>query len=108
MSGVATKLPKGASLGDLLEQLGGIPAHRVRLKPPPGRATEKDLLRIHDREDRLYELVDGVLVEKAMGVLESYMATELAWLLRSYLSRDDIGFLAGADGTYRLMPGLVR
>jgi hypothetical protein len=59
------------TMGDLLIQLGGVSPDRVRLRPPPGTATERDLLEIHRREDRLYELVNGVLVEKVMGMTES-------------------------------------
>jgi Uma2 family endonuclease len=80
----------------------------VRLRPAPGKATEADVLRIHRREKRLYELVDGVLVEKVMGLPESALALDVAYLLRAFLARHDLGFLAGADGTLRLMPGLVR
>ena len=32
------------TVADLLEQLGNIPADRVRLRPPPGQATEADVL----------------------------------------------------------------
>src|SRR5438128_763212 len=60
--------PPAANVADLLARLGDIPARRVRLRPAPGKATEKDLIRIHGREDRLYELVDGALVEKVMGL----------------------------------------
>jgi Uma2 family endonuclease len=96
------------TLADLLEQLGDISPKRIRANPPPGTATEKDLLRIHAREDRLYELVDGVLVEKVMGFLESFLACELIKLLGYFLDRHPLGFLAGPDGTVRLMPRLVR
>ena len=37
----------------------------------PGTATVDDVTAIHDRENRLCELVDGVLVEKVMGFRES-------------------------------------
>jgi hypothetical protein len=55
------------TVADLLERLGGIPARRVRLRPTPGTATEQDVIEVHDREKKLCELVDGVLVEKVMG-----------------------------------------
>ena len=64
----------------LLEQLGGIAPDRVRFRPAPGTATEEDVLAIHDREGRLYELVHGVLVEKAVGLRESYLASVLITL----------------------------
>ena len=58
-----------------IEQLRGhfgmIPAERILLDPPPGTATEEDVLFMDDHHDRLCELVDGVLVEKIMGLPES-------------------------------------
>ncbi len=55
------------TLDDLVERLGGIPLSRILVEPAPGTATEADVLEAERRYDRLYELVDGVLVEKAMG-----------------------------------------
>jgi Uma2 family endonuclease len=96
------------TVAELLKKLGGIPAERVLLDPPPGTATEKDVLDLEQREGRLCELVDGVLVEKAMGLAESFLALEIAFLLRWFLAEHDLGFLAGEAGTLRLWPGLVR
>ena len=48
---------------DLAARFGPIPIGRIRLLPAPGTAREEDVVEIHDREDRLYELVDGVLVD---------------------------------------------
>jgi len=96
------------SIGDLLEQLGGISPHRVRLDPPPGTATERDVIRIQDKTGRLCELIDGVLVEKVMGFQEANLATWLGYLLQRYLDDFDLGTVTGADGAVKLMPGLVR
>lgn len=96
------------TLGELLEQLGGISPHRVRLRPSPGSATEKDVLDILRRTNRLCELVDGVLVEKVMGYPESTLACQIIKLLGNFLDQHDLGNLAGMDGTMRLMPKLVR
>ena len=63
--------PNHRTVADLLERLGGIAAHRVLLDPMPGEATEQDVIDLHDRENRLFELVDGTLVEKVMGFDES-------------------------------------
>jgi Uma2 family endonuclease len=93
---------------ELLKKLGGIPAERVLLDPPPGTATEKDVLDMERREGRICELVEGVLVEKAMGFAESFLALKVAYLLQTFLKQYDLGILAGADGTLRLWPGLVR
>jgi Uma2 family endonuclease len=103
-----TSTPRFETMADLLDQLGGIPPNRVRMDPTPGTATEGDILKLQRRTDRLYELVDGVLVEKAMGFIESTLACDLIFFLKTFLETNDLGFLAGPDGAARLMPGLVR
>src|SRR5215510_14993267 len=96
------------TVSDLLHQLGDIPPERVRLQPLPGTATEADVVAVHDQEDRLCELVDGVLVEKTMGYYESYIAATLIRLIGNFVVEHDFGIVAGADGLMRLAPGLVR
>jgi Uma2 family endonuclease len=96
------------TVADLLKKLGNIPPERVHLDPPPGTATEKDVLEMEQRQGRLCELVDGVLVEKTMGLAESFLAMRLGYLLYQYLAEHDLGILAGEQGPFRLWPGLVR
>lgn len=96
------------NFAEALKSLGGIDLSRIRMIPPPGSATPADVIRILDREDRLCELVDGILVEKAMGTPESFVAGELFFHLRSFLGRDDLGFALPPDGVLRIMPDLVR
>jgi Uma2 family endonuclease len=96
------------TVGELLEQLGRIDPRRVRLSPPPGKATEKDVLALLDHENRLYELVDGVLVEKIMGLKESVLAMLLGRRMGNFVEEYDLGIVAGSDGALRLMPRLVR
>lgn len=96
------------TVSDLLHQLGDIPPERVRLQPTPGTATETDVVAVHNREHRLCELVDGILVEKTMGYYESYIAATLIRLLGNFVVAHDLGIVAGADGMMRLAPGLVR
>ena len=97
-----------ATMHDLLKHLGGIPANRVRLQPPPGTATERDVVRVHARDRRLCELVDGVLVEKPMGYYESFLAGVLIKLLGNFLDQHDLGIVAGESGMLRLAAGMVR
>lgn len=97
-----------ATVADLIASLGDVPLARVRLDPPPGTATEADLLRLMAHEDRLYELVDGTLVEKPMGWKEALLATWLGHQLQTYLDSNDLGAVVGADGTLRLRHLLVR
>ena len=96
------------TLADLRQRLGGIPLERIWFHPAPGTATEKDVIEAEERENRLCELVDGTLVEKAMGFEESRLAIELSHLVKSYLDRNDLGICVGADGMMRIAPGLVR
>ena len=64
--------PEEGTLAELLHRLGDVPLDRIRLRPPPGTATEEDVLRARDSvQKRLCELVERVLVEKAMGTRES-------------------------------------
>jgi Uma2 family endonuclease len=92
----------------LAERFGPIPLNRIRMSPAPGSATEDDVVEIHDREDRLYELVDGVLVAKAMGAYESMLAVEIACILRSWVKPRKLGTVLGAAGMLQLSPGLAR
>lgn len=108
MTAVVTSIAAIVTLADLLEQLGGIAPERVRFRPVPGTATEKDVLAIHDHEDRLYELVDGVLVEKAMGLRESLLAGAFIEILRGFVRSQNLGLVTAPDGMMRLAAGLVR
>lgn len=96
------------TVADLLERLGRIPAERVRWVPLPGTATEADVLELERRENRLCELVDGVLVEKVMGYRESLLAVLLIELLGSFVRRQNLGLVSGPDGMMRLFAGMVR
>lgn len=98
-----------ADLMELRERLGNVPFERILLKPLPGTATEKDALRLLERADkRICELIDGVLVEKAMGTRESLLAAEAIRILGNFVASSDLGAVLGADGMLRLEPGLVR
>jgi len=108
MSSAVLAPPENKTLADLIEQLGGIPLERIPLHVPIGQATEADVLFRPRGEKRLYELVDGVLVEKPMGYYESIVAGILIQGLWNFLDRHDLGIVLGADGTLRLAPGLVR
>jgi Uma2 family endonuclease len=105
---ISTVPDSTGSLAELIQRLGCIAPERIRLHPPPGTATEKDLLSHPDGTKRLCELVDGVLVEKVMGYYESRLAAVLIHFLQSFLDRNDLGIVLGEAGMLRLTPGLVR
>ena len=44
MTTFATDRPAIETLDALLHRLGRVPLHRIRLHPPPGTATEADML----------------------------------------------------------------
>jgi Uma2 family endonuclease len=85
-----------------------IPAERILLDPAPGTATEEDVTFMDDHRNRLCELVDGVLVEKAMGAKESLLAADLIFAIKLYLRKRDLGVVLATDGFLRLVVGLVR
>lgn len=82
----------------------GVPARRIRLHPPPGTATEEDVLRVQP----CCELIDGILVDRAMGWYESRLGVVLAYYLEDFLEAHDLGIVLGADGMMRLKRGQVR
>jgi Uma2 family endonuclease len=88
--------------------LGGVPLERIIFDPPPGTATEADLLRFVEGGDRLCELIDGTLVEKPMGFTEGQIAMRLGARLTLYADDHDLGIVAGADSTLRMKSGRVR
>jgi Uma2 family endonuclease len=100
--------PKIRTLADLHKRLGGIPLERIRFEPPPGTATEEDVLELDRREGRGCELIDGTLVEKALGAAESYVSWVLGCLLGQYLNRNKLGICLNPDGLLRISPGLIR
>jgi Uma2 family endonuclease len=97
------------TVGDLIARLGGIDPVRIRWKPTPGTATEKDLLDLVDGDaKRLCELVDGTLVEKAVGTQESFLAVTLIVFLGGYVRANRLGKVGGADALARMLGGNVR
>jgi Uma2 family endonuclease len=96
------------TLADLLRDLGDIPPGRVRRWPTPGTASEADLLEAVEKGGILCELVDGTLVEKPMGAMESGLALVIGRFILNYLDGHDLGLAFGPDAMLRLAPGLVR
>ncbi|MBA4191530.1 MAG: Uma2 family endonuclease [Planctomycetaceae bacterium] len=96
------------TLNDLLTRFVDYPPERIRLRPAPGTATKQDVLDIDRTEGKLCELIDGVLVEKAVGFKESLLAAYLIELLGPFVRSRKLGIVLGADGTVELFPGQVR
>lgn len=107
MSSTAVADPE-LTLADLHDLFGPMPAWRIRRDPPPGTATERDVIRIEAQEDRLCELVDGILVEKTVGFEESQLAMEIGFRLIGFVKPRKLGIVTGEAGTIKLALGLVR
>jgi Uma2 family endonuclease len=93
---------------DLLEDLGGIPASRVWVVPAVGTATIQDVVDVRNRTRRICELVDGTLVEKPMGYLESMVAMYLVNALQNHVLPRKLGVVTGEAGMMNLFADLVR
>jgi Uma2 family endonuclease len=93
---------------DLAERFGPIPMDRIISPPAPGLATEDDAIELTERKTHLCELVDGILVEKAMGAYESLLAAELIRLVANFVRPRKLGAVLGEAGMLRLAPGLIR
>jgi Uma2 family endonuclease len=105
---LTTALPTDWTLADLQAHLGGIPLNRIRLFPQPGMATKAEIEAIRARTDRTYELIDGVLVEKAVGHYESILAMLIGHRISAYMDAHNVGTIAGADSMMELFPGHIR
>lgn len=96
------------TIGDVMGHLPELPLSRIRLHPPPGTATEEDVLSAHKHSGTLCELVDGVLLEKTVGFHESVIAGLILSAINFYLKQNKLGLAGGADGMLRLFAGQVR
>jgi Uma2 family endonuclease len=100
--------PKYSNGAQWLHALGDVPLERVVFDPWPGTATEHDLLRMVEADDRLVELIDGTLVEKPVGHEESEIAARLIHYLLSWIIPRKLGSVTGEAGTHRMKRGRVR
>lgn len=96
------------TLADLLERYGPLPLSRIRHGLSFGEASEADVVWLHEKHDRLFELEDGILVEKTMGAYESFLASSIVILLGGFARERNLGRIIGPDGMALLAPGLIR
>lgn len=94
--------PKPTNVADLLMRLA-VPPERILLDPWPGEATEEDVIR-----HKMCELVDGTLVEKAMGYYESRLGGVLISFLDRYLEKHDVGIYLESSGMIRVTEAQIR
>jgi Uma2 family endonuclease len=99
---------KFATFADVQERVGHVPESRILSFPAPGTATVQDLLDNSITKGRPCELVDGILVEKAMGYRSDYIAAWMLHLIACFLDQNNLGAVAGSQGPIRFKIGLVR
>jgi Uma2 family endonuclease len=97
-----------ANLAELWHALGEVPLERIVMNPLPGTATERDLQIMVERDKRLVELIDGTLVEKPAGYLESLIASWLIKELGNFVDERNLGYVSGEAGMIRMRSGRVR
>jgi Uma2 family endonuclease len=93
------------TFADIAGRLGDIPPGRIIWLPRT--ATEEDVVRFCE-EQRPVELIEGFLVEKAMGFRESLLAASLIMFLKNFTSPRKLGLVGAPDAIMRLRPGLIR
>jgi Uma2 family endonuclease len=92
-------------LPDALRALGDIPAERVIWL---GReATEEDCIRYCEVHGPA-ELIDGLLVEKAMGFRESLLTASLIMYLKNFTSPRKLGLVGAPDAIMRVRKNQLR
>jgi Uma2 family endonuclease len=100
--------PDTWTIVDFQAHLGDIPAERIRLDPKPGHATEEDLVRLAESKEALCELVDGILVEKPVGMYESAVAASIIFFLKEHVRKTNSGVVSGESGGVRTVVPQVR
>ncbi len=101
-------LPAVWTVAEMQHRLGDIPVERILIVPSLGGATVNNVERIRAATGRICELVDGILVEKAVGYYESCVAAELIYFIRRYLESNNLGMVLGEAGTLEILADLVR
>lgn len=97
------------TLADLIYSLGDVSPGRILYNPIPGTATEADVLRYTaGGEKRLLELIDGTLVEKAVGHYSARVGGIVYHLLENFLEVNDLGIGYPADALLRILPDQIR
>ena len=100
--------PTTWTIADVHAHLPGFPDDRILTCPPPGTATEEDLLEAESRTGYICELIDGTLVKKVMATYESILALALVHFLHCYLDKNNIGTLGGEAGLLKILAKQIR
>jgi Uma2 family endonuclease len=93
------------SFADVARRLGDIPVERILWLPRP--ATEEDCVRYCEVHGPA-ELIDGFLVEKAMGFRESLLAAAIIHHLMSFILPKKLGLVGAPDAIMRVRKNQLR
>jgi Uma2 family endonuclease len=96
------------TLATFLRELGDVPPDRIRFTPTPGTATEADLLRYSAEDGTMYELVNGTLVEKAVGMGETKLEGWIYGHFFQYFEAHPIGQAITGTGMIRFGETSIR
>jgi Uma2 family endonuclease len=102
------EIPNHWTVADMLARVGDVAPRRIPMSPPPGTATEDDLLDFLAQTGRKCELVDGVLVEKITGAPEALLAGYILHLFWQHLEVHDLGVVLAPDALLRILAQQVR
>jgi Uma2 family endonuclease len=78
----------------------------IMVSSPRVEPVDLDIFRafasLPENRGRLFELIDGEIVEKMGSFTPSYLAAWIATFINLYLMQNPIGYVTGADGAYIL------
>ena len=100
--------PVHPTAADWLRALGNVPLNRILFEPVPGTATEADVIRLSEVENRGVELVNGTLVEKPVAIRGSIIGSRVIRRLGNIVETADFGFISGEQGMIRMLTGNIR
>jgi Uma2 family endonuclease len=86
------------TVAELAARVGDVPLWRIHTDPAPGIGTVDDVERIRRERGVLCELIDSVLVEKAVSYETAFLALEIGRLLGNFVHPRGLGWVVGADG----------
>lgn len=96
------------NLAELVHSIGSLPLTRILLNAPCGLALESDVVWLIAQERQFAELIDGTLVEKAMGSFEDLIASVLLARLHAFVEPRRLGVVVGGGCIIRVAPEQLR
>ncbi len=109
MATALLEAPEAPTLDELLVRLGNVPPSRILSRPAPGTATEADCIRLVEAVNgRSVELLEGTLVEKAMGQEESILGSWLGRKIGNFAEEHHLGMCSGEQSLLKLRLGRIR